>query len=65
MSNSSLSRVDDLAIPDHHGTGVAHAGTLSLDGIGEQDLRVSLFAQENAERRGDFTGRKRTGGNLV
>jgi xylulose-5-phosphate/fructose-6-phosphate phosphoketolase len=37
VSNSSLSRVDDLAIPDHHGTGVAHAGTLSLDLLEKMD----------------------------
>ena len=37
MSNSSLSRVDDLSIPDHHGTGVAHAGTLSLDLLEKMD----------------------------
>ncbi len=38
---------------------------VQVDGIGEQDLGVLLFAQQDTQRRGDFSRRQRARGDLV
>ena len=40
-------------------------GRVQVDGIGEQDLGVFLFAQQDPQRRGDFARRQRACGHLV